>query len=228
MFWEYSLNELLAKGGFIMWPLLCCSVGALALLIDRGIAHYRLRLKFRPFVGQLEQMVTRGKLSEALNLCRSSPSPIARTAEAYLANLRSSDELRSTIVEREGGLALEGAEKRLRGLAAIAQVSTLIGLLGTVIGLVSAFHQIELNAGQVQPGHLAEGIWVALLTTVFGLCIAIPTFLILQVFESRVDRLVRRMSYIVAYLDQWLGRKTASVVSRKKNKIEEPVASGTE
>jgi biopolymer transport protein ExbB len=228
MFWEYSLNDLLAKGGFIMWPLLCCSVGALALLIDRGIAHYRLRLKFRLFISQLEQLVSRGKLSEALNLCRSSRSPVARTAEAYLANLRSSDALRSTIIEREGGLALEGAEKRLRGLAAIAQVSTLIGLLGTVIGLVSAFHQIELNAGQVQPGDLAEGIWAALLTTVFGLCIAIPTFLILQVFESRVDRMARRMSYVVAYLDQWLGRKTASVVSRKKSKTEEPVASGAE
>ena len=228
MFWEYSLNDLLVKGGFIMWPLLCCSVGALALLIDRGVAHYRLRLKFRPFISQLEQLVSRGKLAEALNLCRSSRSPVARTAEAYLSNLRSSDELRSTIIEREGGLALEGAEKRLRGLAAIAQVSTLIGLLGTVIGLVSAFHQIELNAGQVQPGDLAEGIWAALLTTVFGLCIAIPTFLILQVFESRVDRLARRMSYVVAYLDQWLGRKTASVVARKKNKTEEPVVSGAE
>ena len=107
-------------------------------------------------------------------------------------------------------------------------MSPLLGLIGTVIGLVAAFLQIELNAGQVQPGDLAEGIWAALLTTVFGLCIAIPTFLILQVFESRVDRMARRMSYVVAYLDQWLGRKTASVVSRKKSKTEEPVASGAE
>ena len=68
MFWDYSLGDLLAKGGFIMWPLLCCSVGALALLIDRGIAHYRVRLKFRPFVGRLEKLINRGKLSEALNL----------------------------------------------------------------------------------------------------------------------------------------------------------------
>lgn len=228
MFWNYSFSDLLAKGGFIMWPLLCCSVGALALLIDRGVAHFHLRLRFRKFVSRLEQLVTSGKLSEALNLCRASRSPIARTAEAYLANLRSRDELRSTIIEREGGLALEGAEKRLRGLAAIAQVSTLIGLLGTVIGLVSAFHQIEINSGQVQPGDLAEGIWAALLTTVFGLCIAIPSFLILQVFESRVDRMSRRMSYVVAYLDQWLGRKTASAISRKKEKIEEPIGSATE
>ena len=80
----------------------------------------------------------------------------------------------------------------------------------------------------MQPGDLAEGIWAALLTTVFGLCIAIPSFLILQVFESRVDRISRRMSYVVAYLDQWLGRKTASAISRKKEKIEEPIGSATE
>ena len=228
MFWDYSLTDLLEKGGFVMWPLLCCSVGALALVLDRGITHFRLRLNFRKFVGGLERLVKDGKLSEALNLCRSSRSPVARTSEAYLANLRSGDELRSTIIEREGGLALEDAEKRLRGLAAIAQVSTLIGLLGTVIGLVSAFHQIEISGGQVQPGDLAKGIWAALLTTVFGLCIAIPSFLILQIFESRVERMARRMGYVVAYLDQWMGKKTASVIHRKKETAQEPVGSGAE
>lgn len=228
MFWDYSLSDLLEKGGFIMWPLLCCSVGALALVLDRGTAHFRLRLGFRQFVERLERLVKGGELSEALNLCRSSRNPVARTAEAYLANLRSGDELRSTIIEREGGLALENAEKRLRGLAAIAQVSTLIGLLGTVIGLVSAFHQIEISGGQVQAGGLAAGIWAALLTTVFGLCIAIPSFLILQVFESRVDRMARRMGYVVSYLDQWLGKKTAPVIHRKKEAAQEPVGSGAE
>ena len=136
MFWDYSLSDLLEKGGFVMWPLLFCSIAALALAIDRGLVHFRLRLRFRLFVDKLEKLIRSGKLSEALNLCRSSDNPIARTAEAYLSNLRSGDELRSTVVEREGGLALETAEKRLRGLATIAQVSTLIGLLGTVIGLV--------------------------------------------------------------------------------------------
>lgn len=227
MFWDYSLSDLLEKGGFVMWPLLFCSIAALALAIDRGMAHFRLRLRFRLFVNKLEKLIRSGKLSEALNLCRSSDNPIARTAEAYLSNLRSGDELRSTVVEREGGLALETAEKRLRGLATIAQVSTLIGLLGTVIGLVSAFHQIEVSGGQVQPGDLAEGIWAALLTTVFGLCVAIPAFLLLQFFESRVDRMARRMSYIVAYLDQWLGKKTAAAIRRRREK-EEPVGSGVE
>ena len=85
----------------------------------------------------------------------------------------------------------------------MAQVATLLGLLGTVAGLVSAFHQIELNAGQIQPGDLAEGIWAALLTTVFGLTIAIPSLLAFHFFESRIDRIENKMSFVVSYLDQW-------------------------
>ena len=75
-------------------------------------------------------------------------------------------------------------------------------------GLVGAFQAIELAGGQVQAADLASGIWEALLTTVFGLTIAIPCLAAYHGFESVADRMARRMSFVVSYLDQWLGKQT--------------------
>jgi len=206
--WGQTLDDLFFRGGAVMWPLLLCSVIAVALAVDRAVVHLRARLDYRRFVEQLRSLILDRRLADAVNLCRSLRSPIARTAEAYLRNLNLDDAMRAAIVEREGAESLELIEKRQRGLSVVAHIATLLGLLGTVAGLVSAFHRIELAAGQVEPSELASGIWAALLTTVFGLTIAIPSFVAFHLCESRADRIARRMGFIVSYLDQWLGKCT--------------------
>lgn len=204
-----------------MWPLLACSIAALALALDRAVALLSLSIPFEPFARRLGSLTREGDLLRCREFCRSRRGPIARTAEAYLASVERPGPERASIVEREGSRALERAEARLRGLATIAQIATLIGLLGTVAGLVSAFHRIELSGGQVDPGDLAEGIWSALLTTVFGLSIAIPSFVLYQLFESRVESMARRMGYVVAYLDEWLGRSTPGLATSAGERAEE-------
>ena len=201
--WGHSIAELLDKGGFVMWPLAACSVVVVALVLDRALAWWMLRLDFRGFVRELGAAVLGGDLAAAQALATGARGPIARTAEAWLEHADVPRQLRESIVQREGSLAIEVVERRLRALSTIAQVATLLGLLGTVAGLVGAFHQIELRGGQVEPSHLASGIWEALLTTVFGLSVAIPAFLAFQFFDSRVERLESRMTQMVAYLDEW-------------------------
>ncbi len=209
--WGHSFLELFTKGGPVMWALLACAVTAIALTFERAIAHFQARLNFDAFRNSLERSVKSGDLENAGQTC-DQPSPVATTAAAYLQHLDLDDEARASIVQREGAAALEKVEQRLRGLSTVAHISTLIGLLGTVAGLVGAFHAIELADGQVQSGDLAAGIWAALLTTVFGLTIAIPSYLIFHFFESRADRIARQMSFIVSYLDQWFGKKTERLV----------------
>lgn len=206
--WGYTIRDVFALGGIFMWPLLGCSIVALTLVLDRCVAHARSALDYRAFVAALQKLVAAGRIAEALDHCSRYRNPVARTAEAYLQNIGLKDEDRASIVEREGSLALEAIENRQRGLPAVANISTLLGLLGTVAGLVQAFRQIEKAGGQIEPGDLASGIWAALLTTVFGLLVAIPSYAAFHVFESRSDRLARRMGYIVSYLDQWLHKKT--------------------
>ena len=203
MLWDHTLVDLVEKGGLLMWPLLACSVVALSLFLDRTAALLRARLRFDRFAADLRVQVLAGDLERAQRLCERSVSPVARAAAAYLGARDLPAAERYPVVEREGSLALERVQRRLRGLSTIAQVATLIGLLGTVTGLVAAFHQIELRAGQVQPQDLAAGIWEALMTTVFGLSIAIPSHIAYHVFDSRVDAIARQMGHIVSYLDEW-------------------------
>lgn len=97
-------------------------------------------------------------------------------------------------------------ERGLKPLSAIAQISPLLGLLGTVYGLVGAFYAIEQTGGQVQVSDMAGGIWEALLTTVAGLVVGIPVLLAHQYFQARVERTANRMSCIVSELDEMLMR----------------------
>lgn len=188
-----------------MWPLLACSVVGLAIILERAYYFFRLRLNYEQFAKELKALLSRKKLREALAFCRRSPNPVPGIAWQYLKHLET-DALRNEILKREGSLALEKLETRLRALAAITHIAPLLGLLGTVTGLVSAFHQIEILGGQVQPGDLAAGIWEALVTTVFGLVIAIPCMAAYHGFESEADRIGRRMQFVLSELDEFFGK----------------------
>ncbi|MBI1977396.1 MAG: MotA/TolQ/ExbB proton channel family protein [Candidatus Omnitrophica bacterium] len=208
MFWDQSLIQLFLKGGFAMWPLLVCSVIGIAIIVERSYYFWRLRFSYETFSEHLKQLISKRKIKEASALCRKHPNPVPRIAEHYLKNLRN-DSLRNEILKREGSLALEKVETRLRALAAVTHIAPLLGLFGTVTGLVTAFHQIELLGGQVQPSDLAAGIWEALITTVFGLFIAIPCMAAFHAFESEADRIARRMQFIISELDEFFGKESS-------------------
>lgn len=221
MFWDQTLIQLFKKGGFAMWPLLFCSIVGTAIVIERSIYFFRLRLNYEAFIKQLKGLVSEQKMKEALTLCRRHANPIPRIALLYLKNLEE-DSLRRKILTRESSFALEQLETRLRWLATITHIAPLLGLLGTVTGLVSAFHQIEILGGQVQAGDLAGGIWEALITTVFGLMIAIPSMAAYHGFEGAVDSIARRMQFIISELDEFFGKESnASFTSQDTEATEE-------
>jgi biopolymer transport protein ExbB len=209
LIWDQSLIKLFEKGGFAMWPLLICSVAGLTIILERAYYFLRLRMPYESFRRQFLGFLAKAKKNEALKLALGSSNPVARLAALYLKNL-GSDALREDILKREGSLALEKVEARLQGLAAVAHIAPLLGLLGTVTGLVTAFHQIEKLGGQVGPADLAAGIWEALITTVFGLVIAIPCMAAYHSFASAADRIARRMQFIISDLDEFFGKHSAS------------------
>ena len=208
MLWDQSLLELFKKGGFAMWPLLLCSVIGIAIMVERSIYFLRLRLNYERFVTELKALLSRKRMKEAVLLCRTHPHPVPRIAGEYLKHLHE-DALRDEILKRVGSSALEKVEARLRMLAALTHIAPLLGLLGTVTGLVAAFHRIELLGGQVQPGDLAAGIWEALVTTVFGLVIAIPCMAAYHGFESAADAIARQMQFVVSELNELFGKASS-------------------
>jgi biopolymer transport protein ExbB len=214
MLWDNNLTQLFAKGGLVMWPLLACSVIGLAIVAERLVFFMRMRLNFTRFMAELLTRLRRGDLDGARAGCRSSPHPVSHIARVYLENMAQPDALRDDILRREGSQQLEQVEKRLRGLSAVAHIAPLLGLLGTVTGLVGAFHRIEKLGGVVQPGDLAGGIWEALLTTVFGLIIAIPCMVAYHAFEHKADEIARRMQFTISQLNEFFGKTNGDAALR--------------
>ncbi len=195
---------LFVKGGFFMWPLLLCSVLGLAVILERTLFFVCL-LKDANLLKRLKHTLEQPEgLVAARQLVASKTHPIAAVARTYLQNLQRPSALRIELVKSEGSKQLERVENRLRILATISHLTPLLGLLGTVTGLVLAFAQMQTLGTAAKPSDLAGGIWEALLTTVFGLIVAIPCMAAFHGFEGIADRIARRMQTCVVVLDDAL------------------------
>ncbi len=201
--WELHPTELFSKGGPLMWPLLAASVLALAVVLDRLLVIALTSGSFRRLNRELEGPVRRGDWSAALAVARRSRLPAARLAESYMRHRATSPGAREELLACEASQRLSRLEGRLIWLSIIGHLAPMIGLLGTVTGLIGAFHAIELNGGQVQPTDLAEGIWSALLTTVAGLIVALPTLAAHSLLQSRVERHALEIGWLLADLNRW-------------------------
>ena len=201
--WGLDIWELLTRGGMVMWPLLGCSVLSVAITIERFCYFTVKSTRYTRFQGHLEKLMRAKDIQGADSFVSFHRSPLARVAKTYLSHMTHPPSIRQEAATREASLQLTHLERRLGWLSIIGTLAPMIGLLGTVIGLVEAFQQIELAGGQVQPSDLAAGIWKALLTTVFGLIVALPTLAIFHVFDSRVGSLALQMQWLVAHLNEW-------------------------
>ena len=202
--------EFMQKGGPIMWPILLCSVIAFAIVIERLLQLRREQIDTKAFMEQISKSLKRNKVMEALELCDRMKGPVANILKAgILKHDRPRQEVREAI-EDAAIHEVPRLEKNLPVLATVAHIAPLLGLLGTVTGMVAAFQVIESKASNlnpVNPGDLAGGIWEALLTTVFGLCVAIPTFVAYNYLVSRVDGFVLEMERSATDLLNILGEK---------------------
>ena len=202
--------EFMQKGGPIMWPILLCSVISFAIIIERLIRIRQEQIDTKSFMEQISKTLKRNKIMEALDLCDRTGGPIATILKAgILKHDRPRNEIREAI-EDASIHEVPRLERNLPVLSTVAQVAPLLGLLGTVTGLVKAFQVIESKAtllNPVNPGDLAGGIWEALLATTFGLCVAIPTYVAYNYLVSRVDGFVLDMERSATDLMNILGEK---------------------
>jgi biopolymer transport protein ExbB len=193
---EYALLTLFADGGFMMYPLVLCSLLALGVIIAKGYTLWVAHFRSRQLLERSETLAREGRIDEALDLAEDTPGPVAAI---LLSGLRRVSERRRAptreiehAVRTTGTIELGFLERGLVVLATIANVAPLLGFLGTVIGMISAFGAIA-EAGQVEASLVAGGIKVALITTASGLIIAIPVNIAYNFFVTRIDQLIRDM-----------------------------------
>ena len=189
---ESPLLELMQAGGWLMWPIAACSVIATALAIERAWTLRRGRIMPANLVPRIWRLHQQGQLNaDKIEEIREG-SPLGRMLAAGLINRNHSREVMKEALGDAGRHVVADLERYLNALGTIASVSPLLGLLGTVVGMIKMF-SVVMNAGIGNPALLAGGISTALLSTAGGLFVAIPTLLCHRYFESKVDRLAIEM-----------------------------------
>lgn len=188
--------QLFLKGGPVMWPILLCSIFALAIIIERFLFLHRIKIDTREFLNKLLEKLKRHQVKEAIQICDGLNSPVAGVLKAGILKFDRPREQIKEAIEEASLYEIPLLEKNLSMLATIAHISPLLGLLGTVTGMVRCFYTIQMKASSFNPvsaADLAGGIWEALLTTVFGLLVAIPTFVAYNYLANRVNNIILEM-----------------------------------
>jgi len=188
--------DLINKGGPMMYLIILSSVLAFGVVIERVYHLNRAKVDAEKFMDGILNVLKRNKVIEAIELCNNTPGPIAHIVKAgILKHDRSKPEIKEA-VDEAAQLEIPRLGKHLPILATVAHIAPLLGLLGTVTGMIKSFQIIQqkaLNMAPVNPGDLAGGIWEALLATLAGLAVAIPTYVAYNYLVSQVDGIVYDM-----------------------------------
>lgn len=191
--WE--VYEFLARGGPIMIPIALGSVTALAILFERLWSLRRASVIPTKLVTAVRQLAVKGKHDKALAACQKNTSPVAHILETCFRyrDLRRRDIKEA--IEDVGRREVAQMSRLVEALGIIAAVSPLLGLLGTVTGMIQAFRQVVTASarGAIDPTRLANGIWEALITTAAGLSVAIMAYLAYRYLQGRANRLAADM-----------------------------------
>ena len=217
------MYQLLQQGGAIMYVLLLLSILATAIILLKLYQFYRSGLSRTDFIDQAVAAVQQGEHDQALQILARQNNPVARVLESAI-RFGSDPAVPSRDVEAEvsrvGSGQIRAMESWLRGLSSIAHLSPLLGLLGTVTGMIAAFMNLEAAGSRVDPSILSGGIWEALLTTAFGLTVAIPAMAAFYYLEGRVDQVRALMKDASVRILREFG-KTPHVDDRDNERIED-------
>lgn len=202
-----------AKGGPVMWLLVLLGAVALMLFIERALFLHRGQIRSMEFLNGIKNLLQKDRLMEALTVCEETPGPVAAVVKAGLRH-SADDETTMRFAVQEAALAeIPTLERRIGSLAAIAQIAPLLGLLGTLLGLIRTFWLFNQGGNYATPAVLSEGMWVALIAAATGLMVGIPTHLARHFLSGRVRALVHDMEWVSNDLMRFLLRKDRGEVA---------------
>lgn len=185
--------ELLSKGGVLVIPILFCSVVALAIFLERVIRFTQMRNRGRGLEKRVAERLTNNEDQKAHELAGASDSPMGRVLAQAIEVKNQDQATLETVIVHATEEEVRGLSRYLQALATIGNITPILGLLGTVIGMMKAFMVIQEMGGKVNAAVLAGGIWEAMMTTALGLSVALPTMVAHSYLLSRVDKYEARL-----------------------------------
>ena len=192
------LPKLLSLGGPMIWVLLFISAVAVAVFVERLLHYHRAEINSTEFLNGVRNVLKRENVVEALSICDATPGPVPRLVKAAILNReRGRDGVREAL-EEEGLLAVPRLEEKLTMLATFAQITPLLGLLGTVLGFIKIYAKLESAGVHAHAEMFAAGMWQALISTAAGLAVAIPCYAGYNYLVSRVNTIVLEMERVAS------------------------------
>jgi biopolymer transport protein ExbB len=185
--------HLFAAGGPMLLVLLALGLLFLILFIERTLYLHRGQIRSTAFINGIKNILAKRRLVEALTVCEETPGPVAAVVKAALLHAEDDADALRFYVQEAAVVELPALERRLGAIAAIAQVAPLVGLLGTVLGLITTFYAFQKD--YMAASALSHGMWQALLCTAGGLMLAIPAHLGYHFLNGRVRAIVRDMEW---------------------------------
>jgi biopolymer transport protein ExbB len=186
--------DLFIKGGFVMYPLIFGSIIALGYTLERAIVYYLAGRK-PEIPAAIHELIEKNNIPQAIELAANAPGPVAAVLKEGLLHAGTSKEQLEEVINLRGSSELKRLNQNLHVIELVGQLAPLLGLLGTVTGLVEAFQTVSEAKSAIDPSMLAGGIWEALITTVAGLIIAIPAMVSHHFLEHRVQTFAWQMKH---------------------------------
>jgi biopolymer transport protein ExbB len=206
MFAGKTLFEILSMGGFTMYVLLLCSVLSLGVIIDRLLTYGRKsRVRRAQFMDRIRDELKRKDLERAIELCRDSEAPFAKVVLVGLERAGRTEKLVTGVMERQITVEVGKLERLTSIVGTIGNIAVYVGLFGTVLGIIRAFHDISL-AGTGGMDVVIGGVAEALITTATGLAVAVPSVVLYNYFSRRVERFVTDMELAASEVNDLIAR----------------------
>ena len=196
---QWQLLSLFEKGGAMMYPILFSSVLMLGIAIERGYSLRRNNIISSKFLKDLRNQWDWKNIEKTLRLCNSYDNSLSRILKMGLLRFGGKLDEIERAIEAGGQHEASLMNSNLRVLGAIANITPMMGLLGTVIGMIKAFNVISLS-GTGNPGLVASGISEALITTAAGMLVGIPALVLYHYFRGKIDRYVFEMEEVAIQL----------------------------
>jgi biopolymer transport protein ExbB len=187
--------SLIIKGGPIMVPIIVLSVIALAIILERFWALWKIRLNFQQFAQEIFLFLERGHFQKAIERCEKVNHPIGDVFKLGILNRTIKREELEGMLEREGEEQIQYLERYLGALIIIIGVEPMLGFLGTIVGLIQAFMTWEQLGTNITVSALAAGIYQAMITTAAGLSVAIPAYILYHLIVGKIKSHAQEMSY---------------------------------
>ena len=186
-------SGLIERGGPLVWALLGLAFIGSVCIVERLFFFHRSRINVSKLLVGLASHVKRKAFAEALHEAARAPGPVARVAHAaLLRHYLSRSDLRD-VVQEAGQLELPPIEKNIRVILGVTLLAPLVGMLGTLLGMLDTFQKVSEQGGFSDTAELTTGIYISLITSVMGLAVAVPMYLFYLYFLGRAKRLVRRI-----------------------------------